>query len=232
MKTSDVMTAPVVTITPDTPVHEIAALLLEHHISGVPVVDNGRVVGLVNEFELLRRHEIGTEGSAPARSWWTQLMERDPRPIEYVKSHAQHAKDFMTRQVISVTEDTPVSKLASIFAARSVRRIVVLRAQALVGIVTRANLVQALAHNARGSLAPRVQSDEAIRLRLLAELDGQPWWRPSQSTASVRNGVVYYHGVIDNEDERLAARVAAENVPGVRGIEDARTLWVAWQSMY
>jgi CBS domain-containing protein len=232
VKVIDIMTAPVVTITLDTPVHEIAALLLEHHISGVPVVENGRVVGLVNEFELLRRHEIGTEGSAPERSWWTQLIERDPRPIEYVKSHAQHAKDFMTRQVITVTEDTPVQQVASIFAARTVRRVVVLRGQELVGVVTRANLVQALALNAQARPAPRVQSDEAIRLRLLAELEGQPWWRPSRSTAFVRDGVVHYQGLIDNEDERRAARIAAENVPGVRGVEDIRTLWGAWQSMY
>lgn len=232
MKVSDIMVALVVTITPDTPVHEIAALLLEHHISGVPVVENGRVVGLVNEFELLRRHEIGTEGSAPERSWWTQLIERDPRPIEYVKSHARQAKDFMTRQVITVTEDTPVQKVASIFAARSVRRVVVLRGQELVGIVTRANLVQALALTSQAKPAPRVQSDEAIRLRLLAELEGQPWWRPSQSTAFVREGVVHYQGLIENKDEQQAARVAAENVPGVRGVEDTRTLWVAWQAMY
>jgi CBS domain-containing protein len=232
MNVSDIMTAPVVTITLDTPVHEIAALLLEHHISGVPVVENGRVVGLVNEFELLRRHEIGTEGSAPEKSWWTRLIERDPRPIEYVKSHAQHAKDFMTRQVISVTEDTPVQKVASIFAARTVRRIVVLRGHELEGIVTRANLVQALALTSHARPEPRVQSDEAIRVRLLAELEGQPWWRPSQSTAFVRDGVVYYQGLIEDKGEQRAARVAAENVPGVRGVEDTRTQWVAWQSMY
>jgi CBS domain-containing protein len=231
MNASDIMTTPVVTITLDTPVHEIAALLLDRHISGVPVVSNGRVVGLVNEFELLRRHEIGTQDSAPERSWWTQLIERDPQASEYVKSHAQQAKDFMTRQVISVTEDTPVQKIASIFAARAVRRIVVLREQQLVGIVTRANLVQALALNTHASPAPRAQSDEAIRLRLLAELEGQPWWRPSQSTAFVRDGVVHYQGLIESEDERRAARVAAENVLGVRGVEDARMRWGAWQSM-
>lgn len=232
MNAIDIMTTPVVTIAPDTLVHEIAALLLQHHISGVPVVASGVVVGLVNEFELLRRHEIGTDTSAPEKSWWVQLFERDPRPIEYVESHAQHAKDFMTRQVVSVNEDTPVQKIASIFAARAVRRIVVLREQQLVGIVTRANLVQALALKSQAGPAPRTQSDEAIRVRLLAELDGQPWWRPSQSTALVRDGVVHYQGLIESDDERRAARVAAENVPGVLGVEDTRTLWGAWQAMY
>jgi CBS domain-containing protein len=232
MDTSDIMTAPVISIAPDTPLHEIAALLLERHISGVPVVENGRVVGLVNEGDLLRRHEIGTDGSAPERSWWRQLIERDPRPIEYVKSHAQHATDFMTRQVISVTEDTPVQKIASIFAARAVRRIVVLREQQLVGIVTRADLVEALALKSQARPVSRLQSDEAIRSRLLAELESQPWWRPGQSALSVLNGVVHYRGLIESEDERPAARVAAENVPGVRGVEDTRTQWGPWQSMY
>lgn len=231
MNASDIMTVPVVTITPDTTVPEIAALLFERHISGVPVVSNGRVVGVVNEFELLRRYEIGTDGSVPARSWWTRLLERDLQATEYVKSHAQQAKDFMTRQVISVTEDTPVQKIAAILAARAVRRIVVLREQQLVGIVTRANLVQALALNAQARSASRTQSDAAIRLRLLAELAGQPWWRPGQSTAFVHDGVVHYQGLIESEDEREAARVAAENVRGVRGVEDMRLLWRAWQSM-
>ena len=138
----------------------------------------------------------------------------------------------MTRSVIAVTEDTPVQKVASIFAARTVRRIVVLRDQQLVGIVTRGNLVQALALNSQPGAVARAPSDEAIRLRLLAELEAQTWWRPSQSTATVRDGVVYYQGLIEDEDERDAARVAAENVPGVRDVEDARTLLVAWQSMY
>lgn len=232
MNASDIMTTPVVTITLDTTVHEIAALLLERHISGAPVLENGRVVGLVNEFELLRRREIGTEGSVPQRSWWTQLIERDSRPIEYVKSHAQHAKDVMTRQVVSVIEDTPVQEIASIFAARAVRRIVVLRGQQLVGILTRADLIQALAQKSQATPAPRPQSDESIRLRLLAELESQPWWRPSESALSVHNGVVHYRGLIETEDERHAARVAATNVPGVRDVEDSRTMWAAWQSMY
>ena len=232
MNASDIMTTPVVTITPDTPVQEIAALLLESHISGVPVLLNGRVVGLVNEFELLRRHEIGTEDSAPDRSWWAHLIERDPRPTAYVQSHAQHAKDLMTLQVVSVAEDTPVQKIASIFAARSVRRVVVLRGQELVGILTRANLVRALALSGPASPPRQLQGDEAIRLHLLSELEAQSWWRPGQSSAFVRAGVVYYEGLIEDEDERQAARVAAENVPGVRGVEDTRTQWIPLRAMY
>ena len=232
MNAIDIMTAPVIAVTPQTPVHEIAALLVERNISGVPVVDDGRVVGLVNEFELLRRNEIGTEDSAPQRSWWAQLIERDPRPIEYVKSHARHAKDVMTPKVISVGENTAVRMIASIFAARDVRRIVVTHRQRPVGIVTRADLVQALAQKARVRQTPSLQSDEAIRVRLLSELEAQSWWRPGQSSAFVRDGVVHYQGLVESEHERRAARVAAENVPGVCGVQDTRTRWNAWQLMY
>ena len=229
MNAIDIMSAPVISIAPDTPVHDIAALLLERHISGVPVLDKGRVVGMVNEFELLRRCEIGTDGSAPERSWWARLVERDQGPIDYVRTHAQRARDLMTRQVVAVTEDTPVPKIASIFAARAVRRIVVLRERHLVGIVTRADLVHALALASQDKQVPRTQSDEAIRVRLLAELESQPWWQSSQSSVSVVDGIVHYRGLIESEDARPAARVAAENVPGVRGVADTRTAWTNWQ---
>lgn len=231
MQAIDIMSSPVVSITPHTPVHDIAALLIEHHISGVPVLDDGKVVGVVNEFELLRRCEIGTDGSTTKRPWWLQLLERDPRPSDYVKSHAQQASDLMARQVVSVPEDTPVQKIASIFAARAVRRIMVQRDQQLVGIVARADLVHALAQTPVNRRVPRTVSDETIRVRLVTELESQPWWHSSLSVVCVEDGIVQYRGVIENDDERQAARVAAENIPGVRSVEDTRAPWGNW-AMY
>ena len=107
MNAKDIMTAPVITVAPDTAVREIAALLVERRISGVPVVANGEVVGMVNEGDLLHRHEIGTEGDTPDRSWWARLIEHDQFPADYVKSHARKAKDIMSRHLVSVTEDAP-----------------------------------------------------------------------------------------------------------------------------
>lgn len=231
MNARDIMTAPVTTITPDSLVHDIAELLFERHISGVPVVANGEVVGMVNEGDLLHRQEIGTDCDTPERSWWARLIERDPFPAAYVKSHARNAKDIMSRHVVSVTEDTPARQLASIFVARHIRRVPVLRDKRLVGIVTRADLIRTLALTTRDLEAPRVQSDEAIRVRLLQELEQQRWWRPDWSAVYVRDGVVHYRGLIHNDDERQAARVAAENVPGVRGVEDGRMMDVGWQPM-
>jgi CBS domain-containing protein len=231
MNAKDIMTTPVVTVTPDTLVDEVAELLLGHRISGVPVVVDGEVVGMVNEGDLLQRHEIGTDGNTPARSWWQRLIERDRFPADYVKSHARKAKDLMSRHVVSVAENTPARQLASVFAARHIRRIPVLRDKQLVGIVTRADLIRALALTMREIEVPRAQSDEAIRVRLLRELEQQRWWRPEWSALYVQDGVVHYRGLIRSDDERQAARVAAENVPGVRGVEDDRMSGAAWQPM-
>ena len=230
MNAKDIMTTPPITVAPDTSVREVVALLIEHRISGVPVVANERVIGVINESDLLHRHEIGTDGDEKETSWWARLINGDPLPAEYVKSHARRAEDILTPHALPITEETPVQQIASIFEARRIRRLPVLRGERLVGIVTRADLIRALARTRHLEASPS-QSDEAIRLRLLEELEQQRWWRPSWSAVDVRDGVVHYRGLLESEDERRAARVAAENVPGVRGVQDDRTLWTAWQPM-
>ena len=111
MNAKDVMTTPVVTVTPDTTVREIAALLLERRISAVPVVADGRLVGLVSEGDLLRRHEIGTDRKRPARSWWLALIDGPGASAEYVKSHGAHARDIMTRDPITVAKENFYDRL-------------------------------------------------------------------------------------------------------------------------
>ena len=222
MKAKDIMTTPVITIGPDTPVLDIAGLLLERQISAVPVVEEGRVVGLVSEGDLLHRREIDTDGSVPEASWWTRLVEDDPAPAAYVKSHASRAGDIMTRNVVSVVEETSIAEIASLFETRKVNRVPVLRRKELVGIVSRADLVQLLAVKAKTCDAQYHRTDDQIREQLLSELIDQPWWRQSSSSVIVTDGVVHYWGVLRSDDERQAARVAAENVPGVCKVEDHR----------
>ena len=220
MKAKDIMTTPVITVAPDTPVLDIAGLLLERQISAVPVVEDGRVVGLVSEGDLLHRREIGTDGSLPEASWWTRLVEDDPAPAAYVKSHASRARDIMTRNVVSVVEETSLAEIASLFETRKIKRVPVLRRKKLVGIVSRGDLVQLLAVKARTCHAYCQRSDDRIREQLLSELANQSWWRQHSSNVIVTDGVVHYWGVLRSDDERQAARVAAENVPGVRKVED------------
>ncbi|MGH8221416.1 MAG: CBS domain-containing protein [Woeseiaceae bacterium] len=220
MKATDVMTSPAITVGPETSVREIAAILLKGRISAVPVLEAGRLVGIVSEADLLHRHEIGTD-RVPAGPWWLRPFTADRSPAEYVKSHAGKARDIMTREVVSVGEDTPVAQVAALLEKRGIRRVPVMRGERLVGIVSRANLVQALAAEARVAARPW-PDDDAIQHRLLAELERQSWWRSPYSNVTVTGGIVHFWGATETDEDRDAVRVAAENVPGVRSVEDHR----------
>lgn len=222
MNASEIMTAPVITVGPDSQVRDIAALLLKHRISGVPVVEAGRLVGFVSEGDLLHRHEIGTDRSARSGSWWLRLLGAADTPSDYVKSHAQRARDIMTRGVVSVAPDAPLSQIAILLEKRRIKRVPVVSEGKLVGIVSRANLVRALATMPAASIPATQPADAAIQQRLVAELERQSWWRRVSSDVVVNDGVVHFWGLVGSADERAAARVAAENVPGVRAVEDHR----------
>lgn len=225
MKAKNVMTAHAITVTPETSLRRIVALLLEHRISGVLVVDQGKVVGVVGDGDLLHRHEIGTDSCPASRTWWQRLTQADPAPNAYIKSHGRSARDVMNHEVVSVQEDAPVAEIAAIFEARRVRRVPVLRGGQLVGLVTRADLVRALAANTDMIGAPPTQPDEAIQVQLRRELEKHPWWYGKWSRVFVYHGIVRYVGVFASEADKEAARIAAENIPGVRRVEDQRVLY-------
>ena len=230
MKARDIMTSPVVAVAPDTAVGRIAALLSERRISAVPVLERGQLAGIVSEADLLRRHEIGTDAAA-RRSWWRTLFAADRSIEAYIKSHARLARDVMTREVVTVAPDTPVNEVAALLEARRVKRVPVLAGGKLVGMVSRSDIVRALAASARAGESAPPASDGAIRARLERELQRQPWWRGATSQLNVHEGTVVYSGTIDFEAERDAARVAAESIPGVRSVEDRRFLFRDLPSM-
>jgi CBS-domain-containing membrane protein len=224
MTAQDIMTTSVVTVTPETLVREIASLLVERRISAVPVMDNDQLVGIVSESDLFRRYEIGTDCALSEESWWMRLFGTARLPGDYVKSHASHARDIMTRKVITVTTHMTLVEVATIFAKHGIKRVPVLQHGLLAGILSRSDLVKELAaaSTRQRDKTNRVVPDERIRTLLSAELRGQQWWRPQYSNVSVQEGVVTYGGFIDFEDERTAARVAAETIPGVRSVVDNR----------
>lgn len=222
MKASDIMTSPVLTVGPETRIKEIAAMLFERRISAVPVVDGGALVGIVSEADLLHRQEIGTECLGRGGAWWLRLFTADPSVEDYVKSHARRARDVMTRRVATVSPDTPLAEVARLLEARNIGRVPVVDGGRLVGIVSRANLVQALAVTSAPADEPGSRSDQEIRRLLLAELERQDWWRLDRANVIVTDGVVHFWGMVECDDARPAARVAAENVPGVRGVQDHR----------
>jgi CBS domain-containing protein len=222
MDAKDVMTRNVVTVTSATAVEDVARLLFEHRISALPVLDEGRLVGIISEADLLHRYEIGTDCAESNDPWWIRVFSADRSPEDYVKSHALRACDMMTREVITVAPATPLAEIATLIEKRRIKRLPVLEEGRLIGIVSRSDLVRALLAQKQSRRAAAALPDEAIRALLLAELRRQAWWRSDISDVTVEEGIVTYGGVIDAESERTAARLAAESVPGVRGVVDRR----------
>jgi CBS domain-containing protein len=228
MRAMDVMTTNVVTVSPAASVQEVATILSEKGISGVPVVDaENRVIGIVSEGDLLHRMETGTVRRAERRagrrrSWWLDTIGRDEELArEYVKSHGRTAGDVMTREVVSVNDTTELADVATLLETKRIKRVPVLRDGKLVGIVSRANLVRALAAAGPKLTADTAADDRTIRQQLLAELKGQEWVHAWAADIIVRDGVVHiWVGDDRPEEERQALRVAAENIAGVRGVEE------------
>jgi CBS domain-containing protein len=177
-----------------------------------------RVVGMVSEGDLLHRAETGTKRR---RSWWLDMVASTNQLAgEYVKSHSRSVKDIMTRDVISVIEGTPVADIAILLETNRIKRVPVLRDGKLAGIVSRANLVRALAMTINEATSGAEADDRAIRDKLLAELKDQKWAEVSPANITVKNGVVHLWSSYYSEQEKKALVVAAKSIPGVRGVED------------
>ena len=184
MLAMDVMTNEVITVDENATVPEAARLLAENGISALPVVDKDhRVIGMVSEGDLLHRAETGTERR---RSWWLEMVSSTNKLAgEYIKSHSGKVKDVMTHDVLSVTEETPVADIAVLLETRRIKRVPVLHDGKLVGIVSRANLVRALAMTINGAADGAEADDRALRDKLLAELKGQKWAEVSPANVTV-----------------------------------------------
>ena len=216
MQAQDVMTTKVVTVAPDTPVTEIAKLLLERHISAVPVVsDDRRLLGIVSEGDLI--HELGQEGAK--RAWWLDLVASpQTRAQAYLKGHGRLACDVMTRSIISVMPDTPLPEIARLLEARRIKRVPVLRDGELVGIVSRADLLRAFALLAPAGAAASAD-DRELRERLTVEFEEAGLaWHPYVNIV-VSDGAVHLWGVVATREEAEGLRLAASRVPGVAGVE-------------
>lgn len=221
MKAHDVMVSPVITVRSSATLREVARLLLEKRISAVPVVDDhGKLVGMVSEGDLLHRAEIGAERR---RSHWLAMFDaQHVLATDFIKSHARKVADVMARPVIVAKPDTPLHELATMMERHGVKRIPIVRDGALVGIVSRANLVQAVA--TAGVELDIPVSDNAIREDLMKRLRHESWTQAARLNATVKNGVVSLWGEADSETERKAIRVAAETTPGVVAVVEHITV--------
>jgi CBS domain-containing protein len=227
MYAADIMTQPVISVTPETKIAEAARLMLQHRISGLPVVDGeGALVGIVTEGDLVRRSEIGTERH---RVRWVELLIGPGRLArDYVDAHARTVGEVMTDSVAVVSPDAMLPEVVRLMEKRHVKRVPVVENGAIVGIVSRANLVRALVHTLTRTAvdaAAATCSDADIRERILAEINKEPWGPRFSIDVTVEQGVVELHGSITDERERAALRVVAKNTPGVKHVRD-QLVWV------
>ncbi len=223
MNAGEVMTPDVVSVPPDASVAAAAQLMLQKRISGVPVIDpHGHLVGIVSEGDFLRRAETGT---GRRRSRWIEFFMGPGRLAdEYVRLSGRKVRDVMTHEVQTVPPEAPLEQVARLMERHNIKRLPVVNNGKVVGIVTRANLLHAVASFA-DEIAPLARADVAIRDRILAALKDQPWAPVTAIDVTVRNGVVRLAGVITDERQRQALRIAAENIPGVKHVED-NIVWV------
>ena len=217
MKARDIMVSPVFTLTPSATVSDAAKLFLDKRISAAPIVDDkGKILGLVSEGDLMHRAEAGTQRR---RSWWLwPFVGEQTLAIDYVKAHAKKVADIMTRDVVVVSPDTPVHEIAALIESKQIKRVPVVSNGQLVGIVSRANLIQAVA--AAGKILDIPMSDAAVRDKLLGHLKTQPWAHMLLVNVTVNGGVVDLWGITRSDTEKKALRVAAEAMPGVQAVND------------
>jgi len=222
MRAHQIMTHSVITITPDATILEAAKTMLRHHVSGLPVVNTaGTLVGIVSEGDFVRRNEIGTQRKRGR--WLKFLLGAGSAATDYVHEYGRKISDVMTSEPLTIAEDAVLEEIVTLMETNGVKRLPVMKGDKLVGIVSRANLLQAVASLAREIPDPTADDDH-IRSRVIAAIEKNDW-SPFGLNVIVRDGIVHLSGVVTEERSRQAAMVAAQNVAGVQKVHD-HLCWV------
>lgn len=229
MRAHQVMARHVITVGTETSVLDAAKRMMDHHISGLPVIDaTGRLVGILSESDFMRRSEIGTQHRRPR--WLQFLLGSGRAATDFVHERGQKVGEIMSHDPVTVTEEAPLADLVELMEKKGVKRLPVMRNGHLVGIVTRADLLRAVASMAHQVPDPTAD-DKHIHDRIVRVLDAANWC-PLGLQVSVRNGVVHLRGIIMDERARQAAIVAAENTAGVREVHDHLCYVDAYSGFY
>src|ERR1700730_3722014 len=207
MRAHQIMTLSVITVTPETTIVEAANTMLQRHVSGLPVVKAGKLVGIISEGDFIRRSEIGTQR---VRGRFLKfILGSGKEATDFVHEHGSKVAEIMTPDPLTINEDTDLEKTVELMEKNGVKRLPVMRGDKLVGIVSRSNLLQAVASMAREIPDPTADDDH-IRNRVIDAIEKYDW-RPFGLSVIVRDGIVHLSGVITEERSRQAAIVAAEN---------------------
>ncbi len=227
MQAKDIMTTSVISVPLGEKIEDAVRLMLDHHVSALPVVDaNGALKGLVSEGDLMRRVR---DSDGPRRSWWLEVLSGARESAQdFVKLKSRRVDDVMTREVVSVEEDTNVAEIAHILEKHRIKRVPVVRSDHVVGIVSRANLLHALSALQDGILQAPTEDDRVLRSQIDEALKEVPGASVNLINYTVNNGNVAIWGVVVNDLEENAIRVSAENVPGVRTVKVHMSRLPAW----
>jgi CBS domain-containing protein len=222
MRAHQIMTRPVITVTPEATIVEAANLMLQKHVSGLPVVEAaGKIVGIVSEGDFIRRSEIGTQRKRGR--WLRFILGPGKSASDFVHEHGRKVSEVMTKSPLTITEDTALEEIVELMEKNNVKRLPVIRGDKVVGIVSRANLLQAVASLAREVPDPTADDDH-IRNRVIDAMEKNDWC-PFGLSVIVKDGIVHLSGVITEERSRQAAVVAAETVQGLKQVHD-HLCWV------
>ena len=218
MHAKDVMTERVICINVGESIFDAAELLLGSGVSAVPVVDDkGAVVGIVSEADLIRRAEIGTSAK---KSWLARLLDSDVSAAnDFAAAHTRRISDVMTKEVVTAGEDATLRELVELMERHGIKRVPIVRDDALIGVVSRADLLCALLSREPDGPVPQ-PTDEALRQSIVKTLENRAWTSRWPTHVFVSGGVVNLWGFVDGAEARKAYGVAAENVPGVRRVNN------------
>jgi CBS domain-containing protein len=218
MKASDVMTKRVISIEPQATIVQAIRLMLKNHLSGLPVLDrSGKLVGVITEGDFLHRREIGTERKHNA--WFVAVFGPEQSTRDYVRAHGIKVGELMTRQPITVNEDTSLDRVVHLMERHHIKRLPVLRKNKVVGIISRANLMRALASIHRAS-PETSRNDQEIRRRIVADIEKENWAYGTDVMVLVRDGIVDLCGTINDSSQRAALKALVREKSGVRKLYD------------
>jgi len=227
MQAKDIMTTSVISVPQDGTVEDAVRLMLDHHISALPVLDDqGRLKGLLSEGDLMRRVR---DTESPRRSWWLEIFGGTSNTArDFVKLKSNRVEDVMTRDVVSVEEDTTVARIARLLEKHRIKRVPVLRSGQVVGIVSRANLLHALSALRDRVLPEPSEDDRLLRVKVEKALKDVPGATVNLINYTVEDGTVSVWGVADSDFQENAIRVAIENLSGVRKVDVNMGRLPAW----
>ena len=217
MRVRDVMTYGAIGVPETATLAEAIGTMLGARVSALFVFDaDHALIGVISEGDLLRRVELGTEKTRPR---WLEFLLSGGRLAEsYAHTHGRKVGEIMTSNVATISEDADLSEAVDLMMHRHVKRLPVLRGEAVVGVVSRSDLIKGLFAS-----LPKAEAghpDAEIKAAIQAELDKLGWAPRASVRVEVMNGAVTYEGAITDERLRSGLRVIAENTPGVAEVHD------------